>query len=169
MMKRRNLFVPNKRDYVRGKRPQVDCILCSILKGEPEVVELLVHLTDLFGVTVNLYPYNAGHLMIFPIRHIIDPREYNAQEILELHELQKLTLDILQTVYEPMGFNIGYNIGRTSGQSIPHVHLHVVPRYPNEVGFMDIIGGTKIVVEDPVDSKNKLKKAFTEATKKRTK
>ena len=160
MMKRKNLFVPNKMEYVRGKKPKVECILCSILKGEPEVVELMVYRTDLFGVTVNLYPYNAGHVMIFPIRHIIDPREYNNHEVLEINELQNITLDILQSLYEPMGFNIGYNLGRTSGQSIPHVHLHIVPRYPNEVGFMDIIGGAKIVVENPVDTRNKIKKAF---------
>ena len=166
MMDRKNLFVPNKRDYVRGKRPKVDCILCSILNGDPQVVELLVHRTDLFGITVNLYPYNAGHIMIFPIRHIIDPREYNNREVLELNELQNISLNILQVTYDPMGFNIGYNLGRTSGQSIPHVHLHIVPRYPNEVGFMDIIGGAKIVVEDPVDSQRKLTKAFRKAMKK---
>ena len=166
MMKRKNLFVPNKREYVRGNRPNVDCILCSILNGDPEVVDLMVHRTDLFGVTLNLYPYNAGHVMIFPIRHIIDPREYNAREVFELHELEKLSLDILQSLYTPMGFNVGYNLGRTSGQSIPHVHLHIVPRYPNEVGFMDIIGGAKIVVEDPVDSCGKIQKAFQEALKK---
>ena len=165
-MQRKNLFVPNKREYVRGKRPKVDCILCSILNGDPQVVELLVHRTNLFGVTVNLYPYNAGHIMIFPIRHIIDPREYNDDEVLELHELQNMCLDILQETYDPMGFNIGYNLGRTSGQSIPHVHLHIVPRYPNEVGFMDIIGGAKIVVEDPIDSQKKLTKAFRAASKK---
>jgi len=166
MLKRKNLFVPNKMEYVRGKKPNVECILCSILKGDPEVIELLVYRTDLFGVTVNLYPYNAGHVMIFPIRHIIDPREYINSEILEINELQNVTLNILQSLYTPMGFNIGYNLGLTSGQSIPHLHLHIVPRYPNEVGFMDIIGGAKIVVENPVDTKNKVKKAFEDIYKK---
>lgn len=163
---RKNIFVPGKRDYVKGRRPKVECILCSILQKDPQVVELLVYQTNLFAITLNLYPYNAGHVMIYPIRHILDPRSYTSDEVLEIHKLQSLTLDILQHLYDPIGFNIGYNVGLASGQSIPHVHLHIVPRYPNEVGFMDILGGAKIVVEDPIDSRRKLKEAFDKWDKK---
>jgi ATP adenylyltransferase len=159
-----HLFVPNKMGYVKGQKPRVDCILCAILRGEPGVMDLLVHQTPRFAISLNLYPYNSGHLMIFPTRHIHDPRDLNKEEILELHELQNMALDILQELYEPHGFNLGFNIGKSSGQSINHLHLHIVPRYPSEIGFIDIIGGAKIIVEDPVISQQKISKAFKERT-----
>jgi ATP adenylyltransferase len=159
-----HLFVPNKMGYVKGQKPRVDCILCAILRGEPGVMDLLVHKTDRFAISLNLYPYNSGHIMIFPTRHIHDPRDLNKEEILELHELQNMSLDILQELYEPHGFNLGFNIGKSSGQSINHLHLHIVPRYPSEIGFIDIIGGAKIIVEDPVISQQKISKAFKERT-----
>lgn len=162
MVVRDNLFVPNKMNYAKGNRPQVECILCAILDGNPDVKTLLVHRSSHFAVTMNLYPYNAGHLMIFPTRHIKDPREFNVEEVLELNELQNISLDILEELYTPYGFNVGCNLGKASGQSIPHIHIHIVPRYPTEVGFIDIIGGAKIIVEDPHVSQQKIKKAFEE-------
>ncbi len=159
-----HLFVPNKMGYVKGQKPKVDCILCAILRDDSNVIGLLVHRTPRFAVTLNLYPYNSGHLMIFPTRHVHDPRDLNKEEILELFELQNMALDILQELYEPHGFNLGYNIGKSSGQSINHLHLHIVPRYPSEIGFIDIIGGAKIIVEDPVVSQVKISKAFKERT-----
>ena len=157
-----NLFVPNKISYVKGNKPDVACILCAILEGNPEVVGLLVYQTDLFAITLNLYPYNSGHVMIYPKRHITDPREYTREEVLELNDLQNITLDILQNLYDPCGLNVGYNIGSSSGQSIQHLHMHIVPRYPTEVGFIDIIGGAKIIVEDPSVSQVRISEAFKE-------
>ena len=67
---RKNIFVPSKREYVRGERPEVDCILCSIIKKESKVVDLEIFRSKNYIVAVNLYPYNPGHLMIFPQKHI---------------------------------------------------------------------------------------------------
>ncbi|MFW6138916.1 MAG: HIT domain-containing protein, partial [Spirochaetota bacterium] len=70
------------------------------------------------------------------------------------------TLDILDRLYSPCGYNIGYNIGSFAGASISHVHMHVIPRYENELGFIDIVGGAKILVEDPTKTMQRLKQAF---------
>ena len=158
---RDNLFIPNKLDYARGKvRPDVACILCAIVEGDDKVERLTVHQTDLFTISLNLYPYSPGHLMIFPKRHVIDPRELRPEEVSELHSLQCLSLDVLNQVYQTQSYNVGYNIGIASGASIDHLHLHIVPRYPKELGFIDVIGGTRVIIEDPVVTQAKLRAAF---------
>ena len=159
----KNLFVPDKIEYVRGKRrPDVECILCAIVERSNKVTRLEVHRSELFVVSLNLYPYTPGHLMVFPKRHITDPRMLNGEEIQELHRVQGLCLDVLERVYTPHGFNLGYNLGDASGASIAHLHLHVVPRYRRETGFIDIIAGTKIIVEDPNVSLTRVRAAFEE-------
>lgn len=160
---RHNLFVPNKMPYAKGKnRSNVDCILCAIVEKDEKVERLEVHRTKLFTISLNLYPYSPGHLLIFPNRHIFDARELRSDEVLHFHELQCLSFEVLLHAYQPRGFNVGYNMGESSGASIPHLHLHVVPRYPRELGFMDIIGGARIIIEDPNATQEKLLKIFQE-------
>ena len=159
--RRNNLFVPNKMGYVRGReRPDVECILCAIVEESDEVTRLEVYRSELFVVALNLYPYAPGHLIVFPKRHITDPRMLNREEVTELHKVQSLCLDVLERVYTPHGFNLGYNVGSASGASIEHLHFHVVPRYQREIGFIDIIAGTKIIVEDPNVSQMRVREAF---------
>ena len=157
---KKHLFIPSKIDYVRGKRPEVDCILCAILTHDKRVVDSIVFQTDLMAIALNLYPYNPGHLMIFPNRHIEDLTELSQEEVLEMHRLTILVVNILKELYHPQGFNIGYNLGESSGASIKHLHRHIVPRYKNELGFVDILAGSKIYVEDPSRVLTKLKEAF---------
>ena len=160
---RKNLFVPNKMPYAKGKnRPDVACILCAIVEKDEKVERLEVHRTELFTISLNLYPYSPGHLLIFPNRHIIDVREMSSEEVQELHDLQCLSFEVLTRAYQPRGFNVGYNMGESSGASIPHLHLHVVPRYPRELGFMDVIGGARIIIEDPNATQEKLQQLFKE-------
>jgi ATP adenylyltransferase len=163
----KNLFVPGKMGYVRGDdKPKVDCILCAIVEGSDKVVRLEVYRTDLFVVALNIYPYSPGHLMIFPKRHVTDPRMLNEDETMDLCRLQNLCLDVIDEVYHPHGFNIGYNLGDAGGASIAHLHLHIVPRYRREIGFIDIIAGAKIIVEDPNVSLERVKEGFAKITDK---
>jgi ATP adenylyltransferase len=162
---RAHLFVPSKAAYARGHRPAVDCILCEIAEGRDTVDRLEVHRTEHFLVSLNLHPYNPGHLMVFPVRHVLHPREFTGDEVANLHALQLKALAVLDELYRPRGYNVGYNLGHASGASIAHYHLHVVPRYERELGFMDIIGGAKIMVEDPIRTRDRLRDAFAkEAT-----
>ncbi len=77
-----------------------------------------------------------------------------------------MALDVLTAEYKPAGFNVGYNVGAAAGASIPHLHLHVVPRYPRELGVIDILSGAKIVIEDPEKTRRRLRAAFADALKK---
>jgi ATP adenylyltransferase len=157
-----NLFSLNKMRYIKGDRPKVDCIFCSIIGRAKEVHKLLVYEGERIFVSVNKYPYNSGHLLICPKRHIVDYRTLTPEEEHEIDGLLRRSLDILDELYSPSGFNIGYNFGEFSGASLPHLHMHVIPRYPNELGFIDIVGGAKIVVEDPEQTMKNLKRAFGE-------
>ena len=98
---RSHLFVPSKFDYVRGKRPQVDCILCEIISQKNTVDRLEVHRTDLFLVSLNLHPYNPGHLMVFPLRHVLHPAEFTKHEVQAQHELSLASIRILESLYQP--------------------------------------------------------------------
>ncbi|MGQ9706477.1 MAG: HIT family protein [bacterium] len=154
------LFVPDKSHYVREKSNMKNCILCSIIKGDKVYRNLIVYKDDKFAITLNLYPYNPGHLMVFPKRHIEDIREMTEDEFIIMHRLIIKAMNILTGEYEPSGFNIGFNIGRSSGASILHLHCHIVPRYKNELGMIDIISGTRIMIEGIDKTYERLKRAF---------
>ncbi|MCE5273064.1 HIT domain-containing protein [bacterium] len=157
----KHLVIPGKLGYVRGAKPKVDCILCSIRDRDSRVVSLEVHRGRLMLVSLNLFPYNPGHLMIFPLRHLTDLRQFNREEVLEMHRLQKNCMGVLDELYSPAGFNVGYNIGPTSGASIEHIHCHLVPRHRNELGLLEMISqGTRVLVEDPHETLAKLRATF---------
>ena len=157
----KQLYIPNKRPYITGEnRPQVDCILCSVMNDDAEVTSLLIWESHLVCVCANLYPYNAGHLLIFPVRHIFQPSELTEEEVLSMHKVLCFAIEKLKELYQPKGFNLGFNVGHASGASIDHLHQHVVPRYDRELGFVDITAGAKIIIEDPHETMEKLKKVF---------
>ena len=157
---RNHLFNTEKINYVNGDKPRVECILCAIRDGEPSVRNLTVARAEGFIVSVNLYPFNPAHLMIFPEKHITGPDEFSRGEALALHDLTIKSIQAIDSEFSPDGYNIGYNIGKSSGASIEHLHLHIVPRYCNEVGFLDIISGTRTVVIDPREVVKRLKARF---------
>ena len=156
-------IVRGKLDYARGAHPDVDCILCGVARGDPKVDNLLVYREQAYFVTLNLYPYIPGHLMVVPERHIEDIREFSEKHTLEMHRMQVLSIDVLERVYNPSGFNVGYNLGDCSGASIPHLHLQIVPRYRTEVGFFDLLSDSRVIVEAPDVTREKLQQAFSEA------
>ncbi len=157
---RKNILVPSKGEYVKGKRPQVECILCALLSHDEKITDTLLWEGDSFAIALNLYPYNPGHIMIFPKRHVEDLNGLTEEEGLRLFYLTNKAKEILQREYGPCGFNIGFNIGPCSGASISHIHLHIVPRYKNELSFMDVLGGAKVIVEDPITTRDKLRELF---------
>lgn len=154
----RHLFNTEKIRYVKGKKPDVTCILCAIRDKNPEVAVLEVFRTEKFIASVNLYPYNPGHLMIFPLRHVEDFRELSGDEVSDLHRITSKMITVIEEEFNPLGFNIGFNLGKESGASIAHLHQHIVPRYGNELGFIDILSGTRIMVVDPSEVMNRLRK-----------
>jgi ATP adenylyltransferase len=155
----KNLHAIGKLKYVQElKTSEIACILCEIVKDSEKVVVLKIYQDDLMAISLNLYPFNPGHLMVFPLRHILDFRELTELEVLRLSQLICACQDMLTEMYKPTGFNIGFNQGRAAGASIKHLHVHIVPRFNRELGYIDIIGKTRVVVEDVHSVFEKMKK-----------
>ena len=144
--------------YLKDKKPD-GCILCRLHSGEPET-DTIVYRTEDIAVALNLYPYNPGHCMIFPLRHVEDIRELTADERQSLDSVLDKVLGALDSLYKPSGYNIGFNMGLEAGASIGHLHLHVIPRYPHELGIAELLGGKRVLVEDLKLTKEKLKEAL---------
>lgn len=160
-MERSYLFNTEKINYVKGDKPSVECILCALRDNDPLVKNLNVHTTEKFIIAVNLFPFNPGHVMIFPKRHICRIGELTESEAAEMHILLVQTIAIIDEEFNPSGYNIGYNLGEGSGASISHIHQHIVPRYKNEVGFLDVLSGTRVIVSNPLDVMERLKNKFS--------
>jgi ATP adenylyltransferase len=150
------LFNFNKLGYLREKLRPEGCILCHVAAASPDVERLVVVETPLVIVSLNLYPYNPGHLIIFPRRHIVDIRALDMDERSEIDRLTRASLDALDSLMRPSGYNIGYNMGLAAGASIEHLHLHVIPRYEHEIGILELIGGSRGLVQDPRETQAKL-------------
>lgn len=137
-----------KLEYVTGKeKPKVDCILCSIRDNDKRVKSLKVYEDNINFVVLNLYPYNVGHAMVCTTRHVAKYVDLTKEELIHISRtIQGLQL-LLDELYSPRGYNIGINQGDCAGASINHIHWHIVPRFPSELGYIDIIGETRVVVE----------------------
>ncbi|MFX1348733.1 MAG: HIT domain-containing protein [Promethearchaeota archaeon] len=146
-----------KLDYVQGKdRPDVDCILCAVRDNDERVRLLKVYEDNLCFIVLNLYPYNPAHLMIATHRHLTKFLELTKKEILHINRtIQGIQL-LLDELYNPKGYNIGVNQSRDAGGSIEHLHFHIVPRYGSELGFIDIVGETRVLPESLDSVKRKL-------------
>ena len=146
----------DKLAYVRGRHP-AGCILCLARDGNPDVIDLSIWRDDLFVASVNLYPYNPGHLLVYPQRHVEDIRELTVEEERRMMGIQRWLLDLLDRACEPHAYNIGFNMGAAAGASINHLHLHIIPRYPKETGIADLIAGKRVLVEDPRETARHLR------------
>lgn len=154
---RTHLQAIGKLNYIKGDRPKVDCILCCIRDNDPRVESLKVYEDDQVFITLNRYPYNPGHLMVIPRIHIEKFEDLSDQQRDYLFNIVIKIQKLLQEVFQPIGFNVGYNQGQFAGASINHIHVHVVPRYKSELGFIDIIGQARIVPEDVYSVYQKIK------------
>lgn len=101
-------------------------------------------------LSLNKFPYNVGHTMIVPYRHLMDIEELNADESAEIFKVLKLCISAAKVVLKSDGFNIGANIGKSAGAGIEHFHIHAVPRWPGDTNFMPILTDTK-VLSDSLD------------------
>ena len=141
---------------MQGKdRPDVECILCAVKNNDERVVSLKVYEDGICFICLNLYPYNPAHSMIVPNRHILRFIELTKDEIVHINRAIQGFQLLLDELYSPKGYNIGINEG-IAGASIPHLHFHIVPRYGEELGYIDIIGKSRIVVEGLDSVKQKI-------------
>jgi ATP adenylyltransferase len=110
---------------------------------------------------LNLYPYNNGHVMVVPNRHIGSLAEASRRELSELMTLTRRAEIALTEAYRPHGMNMGINLGRPAGAGLPgHLHIHLVPRWEGDTNFMTVVGSTRVVPEEPPQTLKRLTPIF---------
>lgn len=143
------LWAPWRMAYISGidtKKRDSGCVFCAKLAAGNDRENLVVHRGAHCFVILNLYPYNNGHLMVIPSRHIADICAASPEESSEMWELTCLSKHVLKQALHPEGFNIGINQGRTAGAGIDsHMHIHIVPRWNGDTNFMPVTGHTKVL------------------------
>jgi ATP adenylyltransferase len=144
------LWAPWRMEYIDSARDEEEtgCLFCERPKeGDDEQALILARQEKSFAM-LNKYPYNSGHLMVAPFRHVGQLEDLEDDEALDMQKLLGRSIKALKEAMQPDGFNLGMNLGRVAGAGVPdHLHWHVVPRWSGDTNFMPVIGATKVLPE----------------------
>ena len=161
------LWTPWRMAYIRDpSRADVGCPFCVLPErgAEHDEETLILHRGEYSFVILNAYPYNPGHLMIVPYRHIAAFEDLETPELYEIAELSRRSVRALKDCAGPGAFNIGWNVGAVAGAGIAeHLHEHVVPRWGGDTNFMPVIGQTRVLPQLLGDTYELLRPAFAAA------
>ncbi len=143
------IWAPWRKAYIRPKaRKEKGCLFCRLLAEGRDAANYILKRTHSSFAVLNIYPYNNGHTMIIPRRHVDSLHALSDREKLDWLALYDETLAALKKTLKPHGFNVGINVGRVGGAGVPHhLHLHVVPRWKGDMNFMPVIAETKVISE----------------------
>ena len=153
------LWSPWRAEYINASHDQDEgCIFCELpAKEDDDSTFVLARGSTAFAV-LNAYPYNPGHLMVAPFRHVGELEDLSPDEIADAGELLQRSVTAMREEMDPDGFNVGMNLGKVAGAGIPgHVHWHVVPRWNGDTNFMPVVGETRVLPELLGDTYKKLK------------
>lgn len=154
------IWSPWRHSYVTRTEDAADCVFCAAPASESGR-QLVVHEGRLAYVILNLYPYNAGHLMVVPRRHIATLALLTADELSEMARLTQLCEQVLTEAFHPQGINVGMNLGRPAGAGIvDHLHTHVVPRWNGDTNFMTVVGEVRVLPEELPRTAERLRPIF---------
>jgi ATP adenylyltransferase len=146
------VWAPWRIEYIRAEKP-TGCILCDKPKETKDKENYLLYRGKKNYIMLNSYPYNPGHLLIAPYRHIGSLEELSEAERNEHYELVSRSIIVLKKVFKPAGFNLGANLGRVAGAGIEdHFHSHIVPRWQGDNNFMPVLGETKVIPQALADT-----------------
>jgi ATP adenylyltransferase len=154
-----HLWSPWRLPYVTGERQDVGCVFCAALSGEE--ASLVVFRGTVCFVILNKYPYNNGHLLIVPNRHIASLTDATSDELDEMMALAQRSQAALTEAYNPHGMNMGINLGKPAGAGIlDHLHMHVVPRWSGDTNYMTVVGQTRVLPEELSVTAERLRPIF---------
>ena len=155
-----HLWSPWRLAYITGGASSGGCVFCHALT-DSDAAPLIIHRGATCYVILNLFPYNNGHLMVIPNRHIATLASATPDERCELIELTATAEVALTEAFAPHGLNMGINLGKPAGAGIlDHVHMHVVPRWNGDTNFMTVVGETRVLPEELPQSAEKLRPLF---------
>lgn len=151
------LWAPWRSKYIY-LRNHPKCIFCSKQKGRPDKKTYLLERSKHSFSLLNLYPYNNGHVMVAPFRHVKSLDALTKNELADMMELVRKTVKTIDKKLKPHGYNIGINIGKVAGAGFAgHIHVHIVPRWTGDTNFMPITANTKIVSDSLLTMQRLLK------------
>jgi ATP adenylyltransferase len=158
------LFSPWRSKYIESfSKPKDEtsgCVFCDARNGTDEDHRIIFRGKASF-VIMNLYPYNSGHIMVVPNRHLQELADLSSDESLEVMQLLQKMIAALRKVSHPEGFNLGANLGKLAGAGIDqHIHFHLVPRWGGDTNFMPVLADTKMISEDMDHTWEKLRDAL---------
>ena len=142
------IWSPWRHSYVTRADDAKDCVFCAAPSTDAGLV-VVVHEAPLTYVILNLYPYNAGHLLVVPRRHAATLSLLTREELNEIALLTQRSEQVLTEAYQPQGINVGMNLGRPAGAGIvDHLHVHLVPRWNGDTNFMSVVGEVRVLPEE---------------------
>jgi ATP adenylyltransferase len=145
-------FTPWRFTYIASPKP-ADCAFCGAAAHHDDTLSYVLHRGKTTFVILNRYPYNNGHLMIVPYRHIADLEALTTDELSEIAETTRHTVTVLSRTMNPAGFNIGLNLGQVAGAGIAdHLHIHVVPRWQGDTNFIGVLADTRLIPQSLEDT-----------------
>lgn len=160
------LWTPHRMAYLGGENKPADgaagdgCPFCR-LPSLPDAEALIVARGAVAYVVLNLYPYNGGHVLVCPYRHVADYTDLSEEEVAEVATLTRTAMQVLREVSGPQGFNLGINQGAAAGAGIAaHLHQHVVPRWAGDANFLPVVGRTRALPELLGDTRSRLAAAW---------
>lgn len=158
----KRIWAPWRLEYIKAEKSK-GCFLCEKLKENKDEKNYILFRGKESFIVLNLYPYNNGHLMVAPYRHIGNLEDLKEVEMLDIMQNIKLSVKILKKAFNPDGFNIGLNIGAASGAGlVDHIHFHIVPRWHGDTNFMPVLADIKIIPQSLDLTYKELKKILSE-------
>lgn len=143
------IAAPWREEYIKKVSKMKECIFCGALRKKNDREAFILFRGKYNFIILNKYPYNPGHIMIAPYKHMATYERAKKEATDEMAELLKMSLKILRKNYHPQGFNTGMNLGQCAGAGVTdHYHLHVIPRWVGDSNFMPLVSQTKVLIED---------------------
>ncbi len=155
-----HIWAPWRIQYIQMQKSE-GCILCEKPKQKSDAQNYILYRGDKSFIILNSYPYNPGHLLVAPYRHVANLEELTKEERDEHFEIVSRGVMVLRQVFNPGGFNIGINTAKVAGAGIDgHFHTHIVPRWQGDTNFMTTVSDVRVVPEALAESYEKLKGKF---------
>ena len=154
------IWAPWRIKYIQMEKTE-GCVLCDNPRQSTDAQNYILYRGDKNFIIMNSYPYNPGHLLVSPYRHIASLEQLTDEELNEHFEIVSRSIKILRQVFNPSGFNIGINMGKIAGAGIDdHFHTHIVPRWQGDTNFMPVISNVRVLPEALAETYEKLKDKF---------
>ena len=155
------LWAPWRMAYILSDRKDQNCIFCPGEDRSQDAERLILFSGEQSLVMMNRFPYNNGHLLVAPVRHVAGLEELGSEEILDLLLTVRKSIGILKKAMKPEGFNVGLNLGHVAGAGIEeHIHFHIVPRWNGDTNYMTVLDDVRVIPEHIQKTYEKLLPGF---------